>query len=109
MARPQIFISSTFYDLKVIRDDIARAIKDLGYETIRHEVGSIAYARGDKLESSCYREVGNCDILVCVIGGRYGSNSTVASGSITQNELRSAYEQGKQVYIFVDKNVLGML
>lgn len=106
MARPQIFISSTFYDLKVVRDDIARAMKDLGYETIRHEVGSIPYARVDKLESSCYREVANCDILVCIIGGRYGSSSTVLSGSITQNELRSAYEQGKQVYIFVDKNIL---
>jgi len=106
MARPQIFISSTFYDLKIVRDDIARAMRDLGYETIRHEAGEIPYARGDKLENSCYREVANCDILVCVIGGRYGSSSSVATGSITQNELRSAYEQGKQVYVFVDKAVL---
>lgn len=106
MARPQIFISSTFYDLRVVRDDLARAIKELGYETIRHEVGSIPYGRSDKLESSCYQEVENCDILVCIIGGRYGSGSTVASGSITQNELRAAYEQGKQVYVFVEKNVL---
>lgn len=106
MARPQIFISSTFYDLKVVRDDIARAMKDLGYETIRHEMGAIPYSRSDKLESSCYREIANCDILVCIIGGRYGSNSTIMPGSITQNELRSAYEQGKQVYVFVDKTVL---
>lgn len=106
MARPQIFISSTFYDLKGVRDDLARAMKDLGYETIRHEVGAIPYARGDKLESSCYREVENCDILVCIIGGRYGSGSTVSTGSITQNELRQAYDQGKQVYVFVEKNVL---
>ncbi|MBU9166223.1 DUF4062 domain-containing protein [Burkholderia gladioli] len=106
MARPQIFISSTFYDLKIVRDDLARAMKDLGYETIRHEVGAIPYGRSDKLESSCYREVENCDILVCIIGGRYGSGSTVSSGSITQNELREAYDQGKQVYVFVEKNVL---
>jgi len=106
MARPQIFISSTFYDLKVVRDDIARAMKDLGYESIRHEMGAIPYTRGDKLESSCYREVANCDILVCIIGGRYGSSSTITPGSITQNELRRAYEQGKQVYVFVDKAVL---
>ncbi|WP_162600859.1 DUF4062 domain-containing protein [Paraburkholderia sp. C35] len=106
MARPQIFISSTFYDLKVVRDDLARAMKELGYETIRHEVGAIPYGRSDKLESSCYREVENCDILVCIIGGRYGSGSTVASGSVTQNELREAYDQGKQVYVFVEKNVL---
>lgn len=106
MARPQIFISSTFYDLRGVRDDLARAMKDLGYETIRHEVGAIPYGRSDKLESSCYREVQNCDILVCVIGGRYGSGSTVSPGSITQNELRAAYDQGKQVFVFVEKNVL---
>ncbi|MCH4583725.1 DUF4062 domain-containing protein [Achromobacter xylosoxidans] len=106
MARPQIFISSTFYDLRVVRDDLARAMKDLGYETIRHEVGAIPYGRSDKLESSCYREVQNCDILVCIIGGRYGSGSTLAPGSITQNELREAYDQGKQVFVFVEKNVL---
>lgn len=106
MARPQIFISSTFYDLKTVRDDIARAMRELGYETIRNETGAIPYARGDKLETSCYREVANCDILVCIIGGRYGSSSGITTGSITQNELRSAYEQGKQVYVFVDKNVL---
>lgn len=106
MARPSIFISSTFYDFKILRDDLARALKDLGYDTIRNEVGAIPYSRSEKLESSCYKEVENCDILVCIIGGRYGSGSTVSPGSITQNELRSAYDQGKQVYVFVEKNVL---
>ncbi len=105
MARPQVFISSTYYDLKSVRDDIARFIRDIGYESIRHEIGGIPYTRSEKLENSCYKEVENCDILVCIIGGRYGSTSTTSTGSITQNELRSAYEQGKQVFIFVDKSV----
>ena len=105
MARPQVFISSTYYDLKSVRDDIARFLREAGYESIRHEIGAIPYARNEKLESSCYREVENCDILVCIIGGRFGTASTTASGSITQNELRSAYEKGKQVFIFVDKLV----
>ncbi|MDZ7862242.1 DUF4062 domain-containing protein [Acidovorax sp.] len=105
MARPQVFISSTYYDLKSVRDDIARFLRDVGYESIRHEVGGIPYAKNEKLENSCYKEVENCDVLVCIIGGRYGSASTTSSGSITQNELRSAYEQGKQVFIFVEKSV----
>jgi Domain of unknown function (DUF4062) len=105
MAHPQVFISSTYYDLKSVRDDLARFLKDLGYDTIRHEIGSVPYARTEKLETSCYREVENCDILICIVGGRYGSSSAITTGSITQNELRSAYDQGKQIYIFVDKSV----
>ena len=31
MAIPKVFISSTYYDLKQERDNIARFIKDLGY------------------------------------------------------------------------------
>jgi Domain of unknown function (DUF4062) len=105
MAHPQVFISSTYYDLKSVRDDLARFFKELGYDTIRHEIGSVPYARAEKLETSCYREVENCDILICIVGGRYGSSSAITTGSITQNELRSAYDQGKQIYIFVDKSV----
>lgn len=105
MARPQVFISSTYYDLKSVRDDIARFLRDVGYESIRHEIGGIPYSRNEKLENSCYKEVENCDVLVCIIGGRYGSASATLGGSITQNELRSAFEQGKQVFIFVDKSV----
>ncbi len=105
MAHPQVFISSTYFDLKSVRDDLARFLKESGYDTIRHEVGAIPYARAEKLETSCYREVENCDILVCIVGGRYGTSSSTSTGSITQNELRSAYDQGKQVYIFVDRSV----
>lgn len=105
MARPQVFISSTYFDLKSIRDDIARFLRDLGYDSIRHEVGTIPYSRNDKLENSCYKEIENCDILVCMIGGRFGSSSSTSTGSITQNELKTAYEQGKQVFIFIDRSV----
>lgn len=105
MAHPQVFISSTYYDLKSVRDDLARFFKDLGYDTIRHEIGSVPYARSEKLETSCYREIENCDILICIVGGRYGTSSAITTGSITQNELRSAYDQGKQIYIFVEKTV----
>lgn len=105
MAKPLFFISSTYYDLKNVRDDIDRFLRDLGYDTIRHEVGAVPYSRNEKLESSCYREIENCDVLVCIIGGRYGSSSSTSSGSVTQNELRTAYEQGKQVFVFVERSV----
>lgn len=106
LAKPRIFISSTFYDLKHVREDIARFVKDLGYETILFERGQVPYGRTEKPEEYCYKEIELTDILLSIIGGRYGSESIEAGYSITQKELRHALELGKQVYIFVEKNVL---
>ena len=105
MARPRVFISSTFYDLRYIRDDLERFIRDLGYEPIRHERGSIPYSKEAPLEESAYKEVAISDIIVCIIGGRYGTDSATRDGSVTQNELKEALEQGIQVYVFVEQNV----
>jgi len=55
MAKPRIFISSTFFDLKQVRSDIDRFIKDLGYEPVLNELGSIPYGKNDKLEEYCYK------------------------------------------------------
>jgi hypothetical protein len=108
MAKPRIFISSTFYDLRHIREDLERFIKDLGYEPVRNETGSIPYGKDEAPETYAYREVELCDIIVAVIGGRFGSESQQEDGySISQNELRRALERGIQVFIFIEKGVLG--
>jgi hypothetical protein len=107
MAKPRVFISSTFYDLRTVREDLHRFVTSQGFEPVRHETGSISYGKDEKPENYAYREVDLCEILVCIIGGKYGSHSSKPEGgSITQNELRAAFNQGKQVYIFVDDNVL---
>ena len=41
MARPRVFISSTFYDLKQIRADLDNFIRSLGYDVVRNEEGAI--------------------------------------------------------------------
>lgn len=105
MAKPRIFVSSTFYDLRQVRADIDRFIKDLGYEPVLNELGNIPYGKDDKLEEYCYKEISNVDILVSIIGGRYGSESQHKNNSISQIEVRTALELNKQVYIFIEKNV----
>jgi len=105
MAKPRVFISSTFYDLGYVRDDIERHIISLGYEPVRHEKGAIAYSKETFLEESVYKEIGHCDIIVSIIGGRYGTASSIRDGSITQNELKQAIENGIQVYIFIEQDV----
>lgn len=106
MAKPRIFMSSTFYDLKQIRTDLDLFIDTLGYETIRNEEGDIPYGKDDALEEYCYKEIKSIDILVSIIGGRFGSESKRNSSSISQIELRTALKENKQVYIFIEKNVL---
>ena len=43
MARPRVFISSTFYDLKHVRASLDLFIEGLGYDSILSEKGDIAY------------------------------------------------------------------
>jgi hypothetical protein len=107
MAKPRVFISSTFYDLHQSREDLERFIRSMGYDCIRHEAGAIPYAREVRLETSAYREVESCDILVTIIGGRFGSESKDNGGnSVTQSEILHALKKGIQVYIFVERDTL---
>ena len=106
MATPRIFVSSTYFDLRVIRADLERFIKEMGYEPILFERGHVAYGKDESLESYCYREISSCDILISIIGGKHGSPSTSNEYSITQNELKKAVEFNKQIYIFVGGSVL---
>ena len=46
MAKPRIFISSTFYDLRQVRADLNMFIDSLGYDSVRNEEGNIPYHYG---------------------------------------------------------------
>jgi len=106
MAKPRVFISSTFYDLRQIREDLERFIREIGYEPVRNETGAIPYGKEASPERSAYREVGVSDIIISIIGSRFGSES--ANGgpySISMEELKRALEEDIQVFIFIDKGV----
>ena len=107
MAKPRIFISSTFYDLRHVREDLERFIKELGYEPVRNETGSIPYGKQEAPENYAYQEVELSDVIVTIIGGRFGTESQQESGySITQKELRRAFDRNVQVFIFIEQGVL---
>lgn len=105
MASPRVFISSTYYDLKSVRSDLERFVEAMGFEPVLNEKGHVPYGSDKRLEDFCYREVGACDIIVSIIGGRYGNSSAREDASISQVELKTAIELGKQVYVFVDRSV----
>ena len=105
MARPRVFISSTFYDLRTVRADLERFIRDVGYEPVQHERGHVPYGSAEKLESYCYKEIAQVDIVVNIIGGRFGTVSFDEANSISQMELKTAVKLNKQCYAFVDAAV----
>lgn len=113
MARPRVFISSTYFDLKHVRTDLEQFIIRMGYEPVLHEIGSVPYDKKQRLEDSCYDEISTCDIVVSLIGGRFGTASKTqpADGgspgriSVSQRELLRALQDEKQVYVFVERSV----
>jgi hypothetical protein len=117
MARPRVFISSTFYDLRHIRSSLEAFIERLGYEAVMSEKGRIAYDPDIPLDESCYRESSAADIFVLIIGGRYGSAASEKKledkpefynryESITEKEYQAAISKDIPVYILVDRSVL---
>ena len=118
MARPRVFISSTFYDLKHIRSSLERFIESLGFDAVLSEKGDIAFSHEIPLDESCYREIANADIFVLVVGGRYGSaissQGRITGGdffdrytSITQKEYETASKRDIPIFILVEKSVYG--
>ncbi|TQI71128.1 uncharacterized protein DUF4062 [Gramella sp. Hel_I_59] len=116
MAKPRIFVSSTFYDLKHIRSSMDNFIDGLGYESILSEKGDIAYSFDVPLDESCYREIQNIDIFVLIIGGRYGSEISKGDKkpdkkffdryeSITKKEYDTAFKKDIPIYILIETNV----
>ncbi len=105
MASLRVFIGSTFYDLKAVREELESFIGGFGYEPILSENGSISYRPGAPLEEYCYEEIKSADIFVSIIGGSFGTESKEGGLSIAQKELETALKARKQVYIFIEKEV----
>ena len=72
MAAPRLFVSSTFYDLRFVRADLSVLKEQMGLEVIRFETGAIPYHTAETLPEACCKEIDTCNIMVSVIGGRYG-------------------------------------
>lgn len=108
---PAVMVSSTFYDLRQIRTDLARFIADeLGYAPLLSELPSFPIDPDVDTIENCRRRVEqDADILVLVIGGRSGYADPVSSRSVTNLEYRAARAKGIPVFAFVEKRVQAIL
>lgn len=104
-------VSSTFYDLRQIRVDLARFIADdLGYIPLLSELPSFPIDPDlDTIENCRARVEKNADVLVLIIGGRYGSIDDKTDKSITNLEFLSARQKGIPIYAFVERGVLALI
>lgn len=93
MAKPRIFVSSTYYDLKHIRNYLENFIESLGYEAVLFESGDITFHHDSPIVDSCYEEVDKCHMLVLIIGGRYGSNADgTTKEKLTDEKISQKFE-----------------
>lgn len=95
--RYQIFLSSTYLDLKEERLEVMRALLEL--DCIPSGMEYFPAANDDQW-SFIQELIDQCDYYVVVIGARYGSTSSDGL-SFTEKEYRYAMEKGIPVIAFV--------
>ncbi|WP_279610510.1 DUF4062 domain-containing protein [Burkholderia gladioli] len=105
MATPRVFISSTCYDLKYIRENLRYFVRTLGYEPILSEDGSIFYNPAQHTHDACLTEIPNTQMFVLIIGGRYGGKYLNTENSITNAEYREAIRLKIPVFALVESAV----
>lgn len=108
---PHVFLSSTFYDLRQVRADLAAFVeRDLGYRLIASEFNSFPVDPDANAVENCRRRViEDADVLVLVVGSRYGSVPLGADLSVTNLEYLAAKTKGIPIYAFVSRDVLALL
>ena len=109
--KPAIFVSSTCFDLKQIRQDIRDFIEDdLGYEAILSEYDSFPINPDIDTVENCLRVVEErADILVLIVGGRYGYITDHGDKSITNLEYLRAKAKGIPIFVFMDQSIINLL
>jgi len=105
MAIPRVFISSTWYDLKYIRENLRYFIKTLGYEPVLSEEGSVFYDPSIHTHDACLTEIPTCQLLLLVVGGRFGGRFHTGKDSVTNQEHREAVKHKIPVFALVESAV----
>lgn len=93
----QVFISSTFLDLKEERQKVVEAVLNAGHIPAGMEL----FHAGDETQKELIEEwIADSDIYVLILGGRYGSIDNDGMG-YTQWEYKKAEELGKPRFSLV--------
>ena len=114
---PRVFVSSTYYDLKHVRERLEKFIEGYGFEPVLFESDKIVYQPNKDIDRSAYYEIELCHVMILIIGGRYGTSATPDLSadqkqhydnefvSITRKEFETAHEKNIPALIFIEKSV----
>lgn len=131
MAKLKIFVSSTCYDLSVVRSRLRVFLQSMGYDPIMSDYSDVLYSPEEHTHVSCLKEIENCDMTIVIIGSRFGGTIVpeamtvtdvrhVISAersrkhkdidpkhiSITQMEVISSLDREIPIFVFVDKKII---
>jgi len=107
MAIPRVFVSSTYYDLRYIRENLKYFLRNLGLEPALSETGGVFYDPQKHVKDACLAEVRTCQLFVLVIGGRFGSEYKDTGKSITNEEFLEAVKTKIPIFALVEQQVYG--
>eukprot|EP00831_Metopus_contortus_P073935 TRINITY_DN6747_c0_g2_i1.p1 TRINITY_DN6747_c0_g2~~TRINITY_DN6747_c0_g2_i1.p1 ORF type:complete len:217 (-),score=23.92 TRINITY_DN6747_c0_g2_i1:23-673(-) len=96
----QVFISSTYEDLREERQEVLKAILKLNHIPTGME---LFHASNDDQVKVIKRVIDECDYYLLIIGGRYGSLDKNGI-SYTEKEFIYAKEIGKPILVFLPKD-----
>ncbi len=105
MAMPRVYVGSTCYDLKYIRENLKYFVRTIGYEPVLSEEGAVFYDPEKHTHDSCTSEVSNCQLFVLIIGGRFGGRFRKTDKSITNAEYEGAVRHKVPVFALVEQAV----
>lgn len=105
MVVPRVFISSTYYDLRHVRNAIKEFIEFIGFQPVLSEPFDVFNEHGKSAQEACLDEIKKCDMYILIIGTRYGTIFPNDSLSITHREYREAVQAKLPIFAFVDRYV----
>lgn len=105
MARPRIFLSSTCYDLSMVRNELTEFLETRGFEVINSEKHSFGVTPGRHSHTACLDEVDIADYLLLLIGKHRGGTYIGSESSITNEEYNRAVSRSIPTIICVLREV----
>ena len=90
------FISSTFQDLKEYRKFVRDSISEIGVEIIEFSVPSI-----EPVTELIKKKVKEADLIIFILGYRYGSIDSKSKKSFTEVELNLARSLNKPILVYL--------
>ncbi|GEO05959.1 hypothetical protein AAE02nite_36230 [Adhaeribacter aerolatus] len=130
MALLKVFVSSTCYDLNIVRGQLRASLQALGHEPVMSDYNDVLFDPRSHTHESCIKEIANADVVILIIGSRFGGTAipkavnsldidslkSMSKGnkileapnkiSITQLEIFKAIESSIPIFTFIDSKVL---